>query len=154
MASLDEVYRKFGETSEAAQLLETEIGNVLLANQISIENFVENPDALLARKILDAINKSTLGQAIKKLGSSITTPDDLEGLLKSALKERNRLTHHFFREHNLRRFSHEGRQAMLEDLEGVHSCIFDAYRAVLMLSGFELDSLPLEMPMPTTHLPI
>ena len=30
MPNLDDVYRKFGETSEAAQLLETELGNILL----------------------------------------------------------------------------------------------------------------------------
>jgi hypothetical protein len=29
MPTLDDVFRKFGETAEAAQLLETELGNLL-----------------------------------------------------------------------------------------------------------------------------
>jgi hypothetical protein len=34
MTSLDDVYRKFGETAEAAQLLETELGNILLITSV------------------------------------------------------------------------------------------------------------------------
>lgn len=31
MPGLDDIYRKFGEAAEAAQLLETELGNMLVA---------------------------------------------------------------------------------------------------------------------------
>jgi hypothetical protein len=59
MPALDEVYRKFGEVAEAAQLL----------------------------------------------------------LLANALAERNQPFHSFYRKHNFRRNSKEGRAKMLEDLD-------------------------------------
>jgi hypothetical protein len=34
MPTLNEVYRKFGEVAEAAQLLETELGNMLIAEHM------------------------------------------------------------------------------------------------------------------------
>ena len=33
MPTLDEVYRKFGEASEAAQLVETDLGNLFLMHK-------------------------------------------------------------------------------------------------------------------------
>ena len=49
MTSLDDVYRKFGETSEAAQLLETELGNMLMMIKGLENNLImeKNPDLAL-----------------------------------------------------------------------------------------------------------
>jgi len=38
MASLDDVYRQFGETAEAAQLLEVELGNIALMHNLVDKN--------------------------------------------------------------------------------------------------------------------
>ena len=59
----------------------------------------------------------------------------------------------FTREHNFRRNSDEGRALMLQDLEGIHSALLDAYKAVLALSGVDLDAAS-GMQLPTRHLPI
>jgi hypothetical protein len=42
---------------------------------------------------------------------------------------------------------------MLEDLESIHSTLLDAYKAVLALSGIDLDAL-VDMKLPTRHVPI
>ena len=62
--SLNEVYRKFGEVSEAAQLLETELGNLLFLHKGGEADLFEtkNPDA--AARILEQINRNTLGQLL------------------------------------------------------------------------------------------
>ena len=44
MPTLDDVYRKFGEASETAQLLETELGTLLLAHKCIDAGLLENPD--------------------------------------------------------------------------------------------------------------
>ena len=40
MPTLDDVYRKFGETAEAAQLLETELGTALMVVDALEENLL------------------------------------------------------------------------------------------------------------------
>ena len=68
MPTLDDVYRKFGEVSEAAQPLETELGTMLLMVGCIEADLIENPDSEKATEIYKQINKHTLGQLIKRLG--------------------------------------------------------------------------------------
>jgi O-acetyl-ADP-ribose deacetylase (regulator of RNase III) len=72
--------------------------------------------------------------------------------LANARAERNRLFHSFYRKHNFRRNSDEGRAKMLEDLQRKHKVIIAAYTAVMRLSGIDLDNA--NVPMPTTHVKI
>jgi hypothetical protein len=142
LPTLDDVYRKFGEASEAAQLLETELGTMLLHFNVVDEGLLSTPNPERATAIYKTINRSTLGQVIKKLKSnaqSIDGLDGLENLLSDALVERNRLSHSFYRQHNLRRNSEEGRVLMMDDLDSIHTKLLDAYKAVMLLSGFDLD---------------
>ena len=67
MPGLDDVYRKFGEVSEAAQLLETELGNILLTIEAAESDLFFADRQEEAREILRRINKSTLGQLLKKI---------------------------------------------------------------------------------------
>ncbi len=67
MSTLNDVYRKFGEASEAAQLLETELGTLLLKKRASEGGLFLEPSPSAARDLLDRINKSTLGQLLKGL---------------------------------------------------------------------------------------
>jgi hypothetical protein len=153
MPTLDDVYRKFGETAEAAQLLETELGNLLLMARCIDEGLLENKNPAHAADILDSVNRNTLGQLLKNLNNCTQSLDALDTLLVKARDERNRFTHSFYREHNFRRNSDEGRALMLEDLEIVHSALLDAYKAVLSISGVDIDRMA-EMQLPTRYLPI
>lgn len=157
MPTLNDVYRKFGEVSEAAQLLETELGTMLLEHQCIDAGLLEHPSSEKATAIYTLINKQTLGQLIRSLGAIDDSIDDLEGLLINALTSRNRLTHSFCLQHNLRRNSDDGRAVMLRDLEGIHDDLWEAYKAVMHLSGVDLDALsddPNDARLPTGHLPI
>ena len=152
MPNLEDVYRKFGETSEAAQLLETELGNILLFIQGKKANLILEPNKKLASDILQKINKSTLGQLLKKLGKSTSSLKKLNGLLQKALKERNRLSHTFYRQHNFRRNTENGCAAMIEDLEFIHTTILDAYIAIMAIQGIDVGKE--NIPLPTKHVPI
>jgi hypothetical protein len=153
MPKLDDVYGKFGFTAEAAQLLETELGNALLKHGIVEENLVNQPNPNRAADLFRQINERTLGQLIAKLKGKNQSIADLEDMLAKALDERNRLFHSFYREHNFRRNSDEGRQRMLNDLESIHETLLGAYKAVMLLSGVDLDKLS-ATELPTKHLPI
>jgi len=151
--SLDDVYRKFGVASEAAQLLETELGNILIFAGAVDQNLIDEPNEERGTTLFKKINRQTLGQLLKGLESSSESVDHFEGLLAKALKARNRLTHSFYRQHNIRRNSEDGRVKMLEDLELIHHDLLDAYKAVMRLSGVDLGKVPLNQ-LPTGHLPI
>jgi hypothetical protein len=156
MPTLGDVYRKFGDAAEAAQLLETSLGNRLIEHGIVEENLVNQRDPHRAAELFRQINKHTLGQLIAKLKAKNQSIANLEDLLTKALDERNRLFHSFYRQHNFRRNSDEGRQRMLDDLEVIHNTLLDAFKALLRLSGVDVDKvLATGLPeLPTKHLPI
>jgi len=156
---LNDVYRMFGEAAEAAQLLETELGTMLLGAAVLEEDLVLKPDPKRAREIYDVIDRKTLGQLVRgfkeKGNATAENADKLESLLWTAVEERNRLQHSFFRQHNFRRNSNEGRAIMIKDLESIHDKILDAYKALMLLSGVDLDDPDRQRTaLPTRHLPI
>jgi len=102
---------------------------------------LENPDPQKATEIYHRINRQTLGQLLRNVRGSTETLDHLADLLDRALKARNKLSHSFYRRHNFRRNSDEGRKIMLDDLEAMHVTIFNAWKAVLLLSGVDLDAI-------------
>lgn len=141
--SLDDVYRKFGEVAEAGQLLETGLGNLLLLHRAIEAGLLEDKDPEKAAQILEHINRSTLGQLLWQLHGSHDGLDELDELLTTAKLERNRLNHAFYRQYNFRRNSAEGRLLMLKDLKYMHEKIIKAYKAVMKLSGVDLDNIQL-----------
>jgi len=151
--TLDDVYRKFGETAEAAQLLETELGTVLINEQAADED-LSGGDGIRATVIMRSIDRQTLGGLIRKAKSGHTV-EEIKALLDAALKARNRLMHAFYRNHNLRKFSGAGRIVMMQDLEDINETIFRAYKALMLLGGTDLEALAKEPFIPPTgHLPI
>jgi hypothetical protein len=150
---IDHVYRKFGEVSEAAQLLETELGTMLFEASSLEAGLIESPNVARASSLLKFINRQTLGALVKTLNRSTDTLDHLESVLTRALTERNRLSHSFYRQHNFRRNSEEGRSLMIKDLESIHATLLDAYKSVLLLSGVDIDKVSID-PLPTDHLPL
>ena len=157
MPTLNDVYRKFGEASEAAQLLETQLGTLLLDHRCIDAGLLENPDPSSATAIYNRVNKETLGQLIQSLRRVGTSIVGLEQLLNDALVSRNRLAHSFYLKHNLRRNSDDGREVMLRDLEAIHENLLDAYKAVMLLSGVDLEKLAADHgdnALPSGHLAI
>ncbi len=157
MPTLDDVYRKFGEAAEAAQLLETQLGNLLLTHGCLGAGLLENPNPATATAIYDQINRRTLGQLICSLDAAVKPGADFEQVLSDALDARNRLTHSFYLRHDLRRNSEEGRDVMLQDLDSMHVDLLKAYEAALRLSGVDVDQLLAEdgsEELPAGHLPI
>jgi hypothetical protein len=153
MVTVNDVYRKFGEVAESAQLLETELGTLYLEVQADEHDLFRGTKGDLARRLLDGINKNTLGQLLRELQQKAGFTADLNLLLAQALTERNRLSHSFFRDHNFRRFSEEGCLAMIADLEAIHRTILDAYKAVMLLSEIDLEH-PARGEFPTSHVRI
>ena len=157
MPTLDDIYRKFGKATEAAQLLKTELGNLLLTHECIDASLLQNPAPDRATAIYDRITKKTLGQLINALGVVSDRVANLEQLLTDALAARNRLTHSFFLRHNFRRNSASGRNFMLSDLDSLHCSLVEAYKAVLLLSGYDLEQLVAQdedATLPTRYLPI
>jgi hypothetical protein len=144
MPTMDDVYRKFGAASEAAQLLETELGTSQLFLR-AVDDGLITPalevDSARAAELLARIDGQTLGRHIKETTQVTDAFDSLAPLLAAALKQRNRLAHHFYREHNIRRTTDAGRAVMMADLESIHATLLDAYKAVMLLSGIDLDAL-------------
>ena len=153
MPSLEDVYQKFGFASEAAQLLETELGTILFVSGAIKQNLIEEQDSDAATALYNSINRKTLGQLLKGVKNATVSVEHLEELLSKALKERNRLAHSFYRQHNFRRNSEDGRQVMLDDLEQIHGLLLEAYKAVMLLSGIDLDKVSITN-LPTGHVPI
>jgi hypothetical protein len=153
MPSIEDVYLKFGFASEAAQLLEIELGTLLFRSGAIEAGLFENPNHDRAWELSQLVNRKTLGQLIGSLSNTEYALDHLEEILRKALNERNRLTHSFYRQHNTRRNTEKGRTVMLKDLESIHDTILDAYRAVMRLAGVDIDKAPIEG-LPTKHLPI
>jgi hypothetical protein len=153
MPTLDDVYKKFGQTAEAAQLLETQLGNVLLSLGAFEEYLLTGMNPNRAADLVGEIDASTLRRLLNRLRTKTRLPDELEPLLSEALEQRNRLSHSFYRRHNFRRNSDAGRAIMLKDLECIHELIIKAYKGVMLLSGIDLDSIT-SIPAPTRHLPI
>ena len=152
MPTLDDVYRKFGDVSEASQLLETELGTILLQTRAGELGLFSGDRPEEAAQILAKIENSTLGQVLKQLASDQATLTHAGALFATALAERNRLVHGFYRQHNFRRNSDEGRALMIADLESIDTTLLEAYKAVLALSGIDLDSVVTSPP--TKHVPI
>jgi len=146
MPTLDDVFRKFGEASEAAQLLETELGTVLLFFGAVDDGLItptlqtSQVDSKRAADLLRRIDRQTLGQLIRNTKQHTDALESLEPLLWAALKERNRLAHSFYRRHSFRKFSEAGRVIMMQDLETIHDTLLKAYKALMLLSGIDLDA--------------
>lgn len=93
MESLEDVYRKFGEAAEAAQLLETELGTLPLFEEAMKADLIQVKDPDRAAEILFKIDKSTLGRILHDVGKSRSSLDPLKDQLESALVARNKLMH-------------------------------------------------------------
>ncbi|MDU7350603.1 MAG: hypothetical protein E7L22_06670 [Citrobacter freundii] len=136
MATLDDVFWKFGYASEAAQLLEVELINVLIEYEIN-----QGGDIQSLKEQFLKMDKFTLGKLDKLLQKKGLADDETLQHVSSALAARNYLAHEFYRTHGLGRNSSTGQQKMLDDLKEIHNTIFEAYRKVMLISGNKIPPL-------------
>jgi len=144
MVTRDDIYRKFGEVAEAAQLIETDLGTAQLFLKAVKEGMITptlEVDSNRAAELLARIDRQTLGQLIKETKQVTNALDQIEPMLSAALKERNRLFHYFYREHNIRINTDPGRAIMLAALEATHDTLIKVYKMFSLLSGTDLDAL-------------
>ena len=128
MASRAEVYAKFGLTAEAAQLFETELGTILLAREGEERGWHLKANPKEAAEFYEQLNRRTLGQILATLREYIDLDEQVTQSFEIALKARNRLNHGFFERHNFAIYSEAGRNAMIVELETMHSQLVEAYQ--------------------------
>ena len=144
MPTLDDIYRKFGEVSEAAQVVETDLGTMLLFFGVVDEGLMTptlEVDSEGAIALLQRINRQTFGQLLRNAKRHTDALDQLEPLLSKALDERNRLAHCFYRQHNFRKNTEAGRAIMMKDLDEIHATLLEAMKALSLLDGIDLEAL-------------
>ena len=135
MATRDELYAKFGITAEAAQLFETELGTLLLFAKGMKGGWHLTPDPDAGRKLLAEIDSHTLGRLLGRVRGEIEFADELEAELLSALKARNLLNHGFYERHNFKIQTDEGRALMVDDLENLHTELFQIWRKLSAITA-------------------
>lgn len=132
MHNRETVYLEFGRLSELMQLIEIEIGNILLEHSIPD---LENIEISNRKKLLENVNSKTLGRLIKELGKKDIKFGQIEKELTDVLSKRNYIAHHFFRTHNLRINSESGCGVMIKELKDIHKKMLDLYREILLISA-------------------
>lgn len=128
MAPREELYSKFGMAAEAGQLFETELGTLLLAVTALDRGWHVLPDPTEVRRLLDQIKASTLGRLLGTLRGKVSFDEGTVDCFVTALAARNRLNHGFYERHNFKIQTDEGRDAMMTDLEQMHTVLFDAWQ--------------------------
>ena len=128
------------------------MGNILFASEALEAELLSQPNPSLATQIYRGVNKRTLGQLVKKAAISDKGLESMEAEFEKVVKERNRLFHAFYREHNFRRNSSDGCQIMLDDLEEIHDTLLDFYQKILLLQGVDLENI--NLPLPAKHVKI
>lgn len=107
-----EVYARFGLVAFKAQVFDHALVNLLTVAG-SIDKRMSQDDV---DKCFDRLFKKTSGQLVKDVSDqSRLEAVDLE-ICQSAVTERNRLIHRFFREHAEDFMTSRGQQSMLDDL--------------------------------------
>lgn len=130
MATRKDLYAKFGETAEAAQLFETASGTVLLGLKGKENNWHLSPDPAVGKAFLNSVEKSTLGHLLKQIDPHIQITGDMPDIFKTGVEVRNRLFHGFYERHNFKIQTDEGRDVMIKDLEQMHNQLVSSWQAM------------------------
>ena len=128
------LYFEFGRTAEMAQIMEMEAGNFALSF-VSLAfdpSKVTDDERDLLRAIVDDVNSRTFGNLLKQIRKIGDVSENIRRIVDEAIEKRNYLVHKFFRSHNLRINSEEGREEMIADLRAIHESLS---RAHAVLSG-------------------
>jgi hypothetical protein len=142
MATREEVYAKFGLTAEAAQLFETELGTILLAREGEERGWHLKANPEEAAEFYEKLNRKTLGQILTSLRDYLDLDEHVAESFEIALNARNKLNHGFFERHNFAIYADAGRDAMIAELEIMHSQLVEAYEiaqpaAIQLVAGIQ-----------------
>lgn len=139
-----QVYTKYGQIAEKAQVLETEVGNVVLA---FFALFVGTKDLSEEKKgfyshLLKEVNRQTLGRLLSHIKTIVEFDAKTFEIVDTALEKRNYFTHHFFRTHNFAIYSEAGRSELLRELTAIgehfdlaHTCLSAITGLLMKISG-------------------
>ena len=128
---LQELYCKYGQTAEMAQVMELEAGNLTLAF-ISVwfnPQTITDEQRRMFQSLITDVDTRTFGNLLKEIRKTATISEEIENTLTEALEKRNYLAHRFFKKHNFAINSEEGRKAMNAELD-------DIYRALNLAHAF------------------
>ncbi len=131
---LKALYFEFGRTAEMAQVMEIEAGNFALAF-VSLAfdpEKITDDERRYFSAIIDDVNSRTFGNLLKQIRKIGSISEGIETTINDALEKRNHLIHGFFRSHNFRINSEEGRKEMRVELEKIYESLS---RAHATLSG-------------------
>lgn len=116
-----EVYAHFGLAVYKAQVLEAGLVNALIFVEFIPSNAVHMTSRAAWAERYDAFEgkqfSKPMGVLIRALNQVMRIPDYLERQLSAALKRRNYVVHHYFREKVTHFLTAEGRDAMIQELE-------------------------------------
>ncbi|MEZ8260100.1 hypothetical protein AB6D81_18015 [Vibrio splendidus] len=136
---MNEVYKKFGEASELAQLLEHELGTLLIRILDVTPKFVTpkfvTTQPEMAWMLLDDVYTPALRRFIRQQKGQHQEEQVMQALNES-FKAQHGLHHGFFRIHH-----GSSETEMLEALETVVMSLWQGYRSVMLLSGVDVDEL-------------
>lgn len=125
-----EVYARFGLAVYCAQVLEHGIVNALVILELipsrrhlarSADEWGTEFDAFMDRHF-----QATMGRMMRDLRAVARVDDGLEQLLSEALRKRNWLVHHFFRERATEFMSSTGRKKMLSEVDRCRDLFYSA----------------------------
>jgi hypothetical protein len=143
-----ELYAEFGITSEKAQVLELEAGNVALGFlTMFVDKATITPELTeMFRAVNNDIDRKTFGSLLKQIKKLMILEDSISAVVDEALESRNYLTHHFFRSHNFALYSENGRKIMMAELKEIQGKLDLAHRTLsamselmFQMSGREMD---------------
>lgn len=111
-----EIYAYFGLAAFAANLLESSLINWTVALRLGNLSGTKRQDFETA---FGHFEKRTLGQLLRATRELTAVPTDLDSVLTKALSERNRLIHHFFREHAVNATHPAGQKVIIGELSSM-----------------------------------
>ncbi len=119
------VFAHFGLAIYLSQVLEHAIVNAMVCVDMlpkrSNPPISQDAWAIKVDSFMDRHFENTLGTMINNLKGIMNIPDEIETILSSALKKRNFLAHHYFRERSDEFMSQRGRDQMIRELENAQS---------------------------------
>lgn len=138
MTTHEHVYEKFGKVAELAQMLETELGSLLFADEGLKQGACSQDDWNSGHEVLAAIDKQTLGRLLKTYRDRFPAASDVDEVMSDALAARNRLIHGFYLSHGSRIETADGRDRMIADLEQIWTALWPAYEFAATLADLLL----------------
>jgi|SRR5699024_7617351 len=118
-----EAYALFGLAAYIAQVIEH--GALNLAIVLNLPKPSTTTQQAFD-ELYDSLSKKTFGRLLKSNRTKLRLSEADENLLYEALDLRNKLIHHFFREHAENFVSAAGRKIMMQELQAIISKLSDA----------------------------